>query len=322
MRPFGSEPNTLSTELRARKNKNYRINKIDSQQSKFYVENFSMLKITGRDNQKLKLARKVRDGHVKELIFIEGLRLAEEVWRSDLLVKDIYVAETFGQNERAAQLLRSFRPKNVLINEVSDKIFQSIADTKTSQGIVLICEKPPTDKLKFQADFLPAKDKLPIVVVLHLINNPSNLGAILRTCEAVNISGVIISQNSADVFSPKSLRASMGAGFRLNLWTNAAFDEILDWARTKNLIPTAADIKSEKSYTEIDWKRPRLLIFGSEAHGLSAEDLRKIDEGLFIPMDNGVESLNLAVSCGIILFEAKRQANVQSADFSKLKSAL
>ncbi len=267
-----------------------------------------MLKITSRENPKLKLARKVRDGRVKDLIFIEGLRLAEEVGRSDLLTEEIFVAESFDKNERSALLLQSFQQKSIAINEVSDRLLQTIADTKTSPGIVLICRQPPTDKLHFEAGFSIKFGQLPIVVLLHQINNPSNLGAILRTAEAVNVSGIIVSSNSADVFSPKSLRASMGAGFRLNLWTNADFEEISVWSREQNLITTAADINAEKTYTEIDWKLPRLLIFGSEAHGLSNESRAKITEQLVIPMDNRVESLNLAVSCGIILFEAKRQA--------------
>jgi TrmH family RNA methyltransferase len=266
-----------------------------------------MLKINSRDNQKLKLARKIRDGHVKDSIFVEGLRLAEEVLRSEIKISEIFVVENFDQYERNAQLLKAFQTKNVSISEVPDKLFGSIADTKTSQGIILICEKPPTERNDFETKFTLQNGQLPIVVLLHEINNPSNLGAILRTAEAVNIAGIIISKNSADVFSPKSLRASMGAGFRLNVWTNADFDQVLDWSREKNLTSVAADVNAEKSYTEIDWQKPRLLIFGSEAHGLSAEDFRKIDEGLIIPMENGVESLNLAVSCGIILFEAKRQ---------------
>jgi RNA methyltransferase, TrmH family len=271
------------------------------------------LKITSRENPKLKLVRKVRDGRVKELIFVEGLRLAKEVLRSDLSVKEVFFDETFYANERNAELISAFQQQNISINEISDKIFPSIADTQTSQGIILICRKPQTNKQKFEAEFSRQSPKLPIVILLHQINNPSNLGAILRSAEAVNVVGIIVTNNSADVFSPKSLRASMGAGFRLNIWTNGGFDEVLDWTREKNLTSTAADINAEKSYTEIDWNTPRLLIFGSEAHGLSAGEREKVDETLIIPMENEVESLNLAVSCGIILFEAKRQFNQQTA---------
>ena len=234
-----------------------------------------MLKITSRENPKLKLARKVRDGRVKELIFVEGLRLAEEVLRSDLLVEEVFFDENFSANERNSQLISALQPQIISINEVSDKIFSSITDTQTSQGIILICRKPQTDKQNFEAEFSRQSLKLPIVITLHQINNPSNLGAILRTAEAVNVAGIIITNNSADVFSPKSLRASMGAGFRLNLWTNTGFDEVLDWAREKHLTSTAADINAEKSYTEIDWKTPRLLIFGSEAHGFKRRRTRE-----------------------------------------------
>jgi len=268
-----------------------------------------MLKITSRENAKLKLARKVRDGREKDLIFVEGLRLAEEVLRSDVRIGEVFVSDNFNENERTERLIKDFQTKNHSINEVSEKLFPTIADTKTSQGIILICEKPTTGKRDFETEFSGQKDKLPVIVFLHEINNPSNLGAILRTTEAVNAAGVIISKNSAEVFSPKSLRASMGAGLRLNIWSNAGFDEVLDWAGEHNLILTAADVNAPKSYTEIDWSKPRLLIFGSEAHGLRADEFQKINEGLVIPMENGVESLNLAVSCGIILFEARRQAD-------------
>lgn len=265
-----------------------------------------MQKITSRENAKLKLARKTRDGKEKDLIFVEGVRLAEEVLRSEIGIKEIFVTENFAENERSAQLLREFQDNNFPINEVSEKLLQTFADTKTSQGVILLGEKPATGKPDFEAKFF-LNNKLPVVVLLHEINNPSNLGAILRTAEAVDVARVIISKNSADVFSPKSVRASMGACLRLNLWTNAGFEEVLKWSRAENLISTAADINAKKSYTEIDWSEPRLLIFGSEARGLSAEEFREIDEHLVIPMENGVESLNLAVSCAVVLFEAKRQ---------------
>ena len=139
------------------------------------------------------------------------------------------------------------------------------------------------------------------------INNPSNLGAILRTTEAAGVAGVIISTNSADAFAAKAVRASMGAAFRIPVWYNAEFYEVLNWAAANNLTVTACDVSAALSYTDIDWKLSRLLVFGSEAHGLDSDDLGKIQEKINIPMANQVESLNLSVSAGIILFEAKRQ---------------
>jgi TrmH family RNA methyltransferase len=264
-----------------------------------------MLKITSRDNQKIKIAKKVRDGKVDDSIFIEGLRLAEEALRSDLEISDIFFTEDFGKTARGKALLQKAAKFNLF--EVSENIFDSLSDTKHSQGIVVISAKPETGKSIVKASLQNNAREFPLVVLLHQINNPSNLGAILRTCEAAGASGVILTENSVDVFSPKALRGAMGAALRLPVWKDADYFEALDWAKEKNLVSICADINAEKSYTETDWKKPLLLIFGSEAHGLDENERAKTDESLIIPMENDVESLNLAVACGVILFEAKRQ---------------
>lgn len=263
-----------------------------------------MLKITSRDNPRVKQAKKVRDGLIKNLIFIEGIRLAREVLRSNLTIRDIFITESFSRTEQGQAFLQNHDDFPPI--EVQEKIFDFLSDTKNSQGIIVICEKPATNKF-FIENKLELLQSLPIVILLHGINNPSNLGAILRTGEAVNVAGIILTKNSTDAFSPKALRGAMGASFRLPIWTDADFVEALDWAKQHAIISICADVNASKSYLEIDWKKPRLLIFGSEGHGLSAEERRTVNEQLIIPMENGVESLNLAVSCGVILFEAKRQ---------------
>ncbi len=265
-----------------------------------------MLKITSRDNQQLKYARRVRDGFIKDAIFVEGVRLAEEVIRSDLKVLDVLLTESFAGSERGQAVLQNL-PSN-LVAEVSNRIFDSLSDTKNSQGVILICERPQTDRQTIETRLLKIS-KFPLLVLLHQINNPANLGAILRTCEAVDVAGAIVTKNSADAFSPKALRGAMGASLRLPLWTNADFREVLDWAKDVNFASVCADVNAEKSYLDVDWKQPRLLVLGSEAHGLSAEEREKIDESILIPMENNVESLNLAVSAAVILFEARRQIN-------------
>ena len=266
-----------------------------------------MLKITSRDNQKIKLARKVRDRTIDNLIFIEGIRLAEEALSSDLKIAEMFFTEDFADHNRGREFLQNASHINQTV--IAEKIFDSLSDTKNSQGIIVIGEKPQTNKL-FLEQNLSTGEKLPLVILLHQINNPTNLGAILRTCEAVNVSGVILTKNSADVFSPKALRGAMGASLRLPLWINTDYTDALDWATRQNLISVCADVRAKKSYLEIDWKTPRLLVFGSEGHGLSEEEQQAVDESILIPMENNVESLNLAVSCAVILFEAKRQFQV------------
>ena len=266
-----------------------------------------MLKITSRDNQRLKFARKVYEGRVKDAVFVEGARLAEEVLRSDLEIFDVLFTESFLQSERGQLFIDKIKSSNTSCAEISDKILYSLSDTKHSQGIIVISAKPKTGKSLIENYLQNKNSPFPLLILLHKINNPTNLGAILRTAEAADVEGVILTKISANVFSPKALRGAMGASFRLPIWTDADFFEVLDWAKEKNFTSICADVNSEKNYLEVDWKKPRLLIFGSEAHGLSTEERSVVDESLIIPMENDVESLNLAVSCGIILFEARRQ---------------
>lgn len=261
-----------------------------------------MLRISSRDNPKIKFVRAVRDGKERDFIFLEGLRLAEEVLRSDLPVKDILYTESFAASERGQEFLKNQQTNSA---EVAEKIFDSIADTKSSQGIIVIAAKPEQSKQAIEINL--ARIKSPLVLLLHQINNPSNLGAILRTAEAVGIAGIITTRNSADVFTTKALRGAMGASLRLPVWTNTDFYEVLEWSSQRNLKSVCADVHSKKSYTQIDWQIGRLLIVGSEGHGLSEAERAAADESLIIPMENGVESLNLAVACGVILFEAARQ---------------
>jgi TrmH family RNA methyltransferase len=248
--------------------------------------------ITSRDNRRLVEARKVRDGKATDRIFIEGRRLVEEALRSDIGIEECYFSDDFSDDR-----LRSAFHGHVY--ELPSDVFRSLAATGHPQGIVVVAKRPETDPHKLNLDTL--------IVFLNEINNPANLGAVIRTAEAAGIGGMIVSMNSADVFSPKALRASMGSAFRVPIWEGVSFDEVVAWARRNALVVTAADLSGSIPYTEIDWTQPRLLIFGSEAHGLDPTQLRSVDETVTIPMENAVESLNLAVSAGVILFEAKRQ---------------
>lgn len=266
-----------------------------------------MLKITSRENQKIKNLIKIRQGKHKQLLFIEGVRLIEEVLRTDSEITELFISTKFRETDRERELLREIEIRSIETNQVSENLFDSISETNSSQGIIAVSKRPKTNKLlsgkvlqKLSTHF----------IYLHEINNPSNLGAILRTAEAAGVSGIIMSPKSADVFSPKSLRSAMGASFRLDIWENAGFEESIEWAKQNNLTTIAADINAKKSYTDINWQIPKLIIFGSEAHGLTEIQRTQIEELIYIPMENSVESLNLGVSCGIILFEAKRQINL------------
>ncbi len=251
----------------------------------------------------------MRDGKSRDEIFVEGLRLCEEAFAANLEINEVFVTEPFTKNSRHKNLLDLFSEKRINSLLVSEKLFESIADTETPQGIALIANKPKTGKEILEISL--AIQKIPLVVVLHEINNPNNLGAILRTAEAIEIAGIILTKNSANPFSPKSLRSAMGAVFRFPIWTNVDFNEAISFCREHNLRTISADIRAEKTHFEINWKIPRALFLGSEAHGLSEREFTEIGESLKIPMAETVESLNLAVSAGIIFYESLRQKSFE-----------
>ena len=261
-------------------------------------------KISSRDNQRLVAARKVRDGNEVGRIFIEGKRLAEEALQSNIEIDECFFKSEFDDYD----LLYSVadRAKNTF--ELSAKLFDSIADTRNPQGIILIAKSPSNGKEKIVERLDQLVSGLPVVLFLKEINNPANLGAIMRTAEAAGVAGVVVSTGSADVYSAKAVRAAMGASFRVPVWDGVTFNGAIEWARGLGLTTIAADISGNMSYADSDWSKPAMLIFGSEAHGLSVEEVESVDFKILIPMADGVESLNLAVSAGIILFEARRQS--------------
>lgn len=254
--------------------------------------------IKSKDNAKLKLAREVRDGRNSEMIFVEGFRLAGEGLRSQIAVRLCLVSEDV---DAGNELLRQVAAANIPTAFVAAKLFAGVADTKTPQGIIMLAERPAVSKLN---DVLGKG----LVVLLKQANDPSNVGSILRTAEAAGVEAVVLTKGSADAFSPKALRASMGAAFRVPVVQNAEFADAVRQAKNSGMTVTAADIKGDKDYTEIDRQSDRLLVFGSEAHGLDDAELSLVEEVIKIQMKNGVESLNLAVSAAIIMFEAARAA--------------
>jgi TrmH family RNA methyltransferase len=270
--------------------------------SKLKTQNSKLLHITSRDNSLLRHARAVRDGKASESIFVEGLRLCEEAVRSGLKIEAVISSEQLAKKDRAAELIHKLEGMAEKAASVSEKLLESISYTKTPQGIVVIAARPSLNA----EDFGEQQRQNPLLVILHRINNPVNVGAILRTAEAAGATAVITTAGTADPFSPKSLRGAMGAAFRLPIWADAGYGEAIDWCRQHRLRTVCADLRATKSYSELDWRVPTAIVMGPESAGLSAEEIALADEATSIPMKGSTESLNVAVAAAILLYEASR----------------
>jgi TrmH family RNA methyltransferase len=261
--------------------------------------------ITSRDNSLLRHARAVRDGKVPESIFVEGLRLCEEGLSSGLTIEAAIFSEEIAPKKRAADLIQQLGEACDKIASVSEVLLKSISYTKTPQGIILLTARPAGDEVSFNVK----QPVSPFLVLLHGINNPVNVGAIIRTAEAAGVTGVISTTGTSDPFSPKALRGAMGSTFRLPIWTGSDYGQTMAWCSARGISTTCADLHSSKDYRELDWRGACALIVGPESTGLSRAEIAAADDAVRIPMKGSVESLNVAMAAGIILYEAQSQRN-------------
>ena len=259
--------------------------------------------ITSRDNSLLRQARSVRDGKVREQIFIEGLRLAEEALKSGLEIDAVIFSDEIARKERAAEVIQQLSRVSTRSASVSEKLLESISYTTTPQGIVLLAARPSDTAERLSAD----PGSTPLYVVLHEINNPVNVGAMIRTAEAAGASGMIATKHTTDPFSPKSLRGAMGSAFRLPIWYGAEYSEVIAWCRSEGIESVCADASATVSHTDIDWRKATAVVLGPESTGLSDDEIAIGTTDVRIPMHGEVESLNVSVAAGILLFEAARQ---------------
>ena len=262
-----------------------------------------MINITSRDNSLLRQARAVRDGKNNELIFIEGARLASEALRSPIKIEAVIVSDEMARKAAAQELISKLGQTSIRSASVSERLLESISYTKTPQGIVVLARRPDTS-----GEHLSAKQYDPaLIVVMHRINNPVNVGAILRTAEAAGATGVIATQSTADPLSPKSLRGAMGAAFRVPIWFGPTYAEVLARCSNGGIQTICADLNSPLTHDQAQWQLPSALILGPESEGLSRQETAMADKAVRIPMRGLAESLNVAVAAGVLLYEAVRQ---------------
>lgn len=259
--------------------------------------------ITSRENHWLKLFRAVLQSSRPEdnRIGLEGVRLVSDAVRSGLALEAI-LASASGEKSLAALLAELDRPTIVL--RTTDKLFASVAATETPQGIAALLRPP---QFAFE-DLLRGGD--PLVVVLVGVQDPGNVGTILRSAEALGATGAIAVRGAAHPYSPKALRASAGSALRLPVISEITAPIALAQLRVSGLkIVAASSAKNPAAHEpgKFDFRQPVALLIGNEGAGLSPEIERSADALLRIQLAEPVDSLNAAVAASLILYEAARQ---------------
>lgn len=254
--------------------------------------------ITSTRNSKVKQARALhrrRYRNQERRFLVEGVRLLEEAVKAGIPPAFVLYSDEILGHQRGQVLLRRLRQLTDSVFQVTDRVLQAAAATVTPQGIVAVMPfwEPPA----------PAAPTL--VLVIDGMQDPGNLGTLLRSAEAAGVEHTVLTPGTVDPYNPKAVRAGMGAHFRLPI---TAAD---DWDAIASLIAGRpawlADAQAPRPYYAVNWTQPAALIIGSEAHGASPEARRLATDRIAIPMAGGAESLNAAVAASVILFEASRQ---------------
>jgi len=255
--------------------------------------------ITSTSNQRVKnviqLTTKSKARKEQNAYVVEGIRMFREAPREN--IREIYMTEQICQKENLTECFGWGVPCEL----VSEEVFSKMSDTKSPQGVLCVMEKP-TYKLEEALD-----KEGGLWVVLEDIQDPGNLGTILRTGEGAGITGVIMSKKTVDIYNPKTIRSTMGSIYRIPFFYVEDLCEILNQFKEKGIQSYSAHLDGNNYYDGFDFAKGTAFLIGNEGNGLSDKVASKADAYLKIPMEGKVESLNAAMACGILLYEAYRQ---------------
>lgn len=254
--------------------------------------------ITATSNKRIKwlvsLSEKAKERRKEQVYLVEGGKMFEEA--KEQFIREVYVSESYIEKNGVSKKL-----EQVGFETVSDEVFKKISDTKAPQGILCVMNQQ-----QYTLEDLLKKEN-PVLVLLEDIQDPGNLGTILRTGEGAGIDGVIMTKDTVDIYNPKTIRATMGSIYRVPFLYVNSLKEIIEILQKKGILVYAAHLKGEAYYDSFDFKKGSAFLIGNEGNGLKKETADLADNYLKIPMEGQVESLNAAIATSLLMYETYRQ---------------
>jgi TrmH family RNA methyltransferase len=256
--------------------------------------------IRSRRNPLVRRLHDLKEARRNDACLLEGPRLVLEALGAGTRVLEAAVAPRAERVGAGREALAALARAGTRVLRVHEDVLAALSEAEQSQGLLAIAERP-----RFDADRLFAG--IPLVLVAVGVQNPGNLGGLLRTAEAAGATGALLTPGSADPFSWKALRGSMGSAFRLPLGRERSLAAALDGLKERGLRLAATSASRGVAYDQVDWRGPAAVLLGNEAGGLPEDVLSRADLEVRIPLRSPVDSLNVGVAAGILLFEAARQ---------------
>jgi TrmH family RNA methyltransferase len=258
--------------------------------------------ITSRDNELIKAVRALherRGRRAQRAYLVEGLTLVRDALASGVRPRLILRDDSRLGAEQQVLLDRLLAPYSAIVQMVGPAAFRAAADTDTPQGVLVVVPMPSVDSL-------PAPGGDDLVLIADAVQDPGNLGTMLRAAEGAGVAQVVTTPGTVDLFSPKVVRAGMGAHFRLALASDIVWPRVREMLGGR-LVMVGAARDAPLAYDAFDWTRGTALVIGNEAGGLSDEARAACAALVAIPLRPPVESLNAAVAAAVIMYEAARQ---------------
>jgi TrmH family RNA methyltransferase len=264
-----------------------------------------VIQISSPQNSRIKslllLKEKSRERNKTGNFLIEGLREVELALQGNYKINEVFICPQLA----AANTLQIIQQLNNIEQfEITEAVYNKVAHRATTEGILAVAKAKnhSLDQLKFTTDS-------PLVLIAEAPEKPGNIGALLRTADAAGIDAVLIANPKTDIYNPNIIRSSVGCVFTTQIGT-ATSSELIDFLQKKSFKIYSAALQNAKNYLDVNYTGACALVVGTEAHGLSVAWRENATAIVAIPMKGQIDSMNVSVAAGILLFEALRQRSL------------
>jgi len=259
--------------------------------------------IKSKENSKIKYIRSLNTKKSREndrAFVVEGIKFVGESIKENADTKFVLISESSSLRNEVSDLIQILKEKEIEFFICEENIFNSIAETINAQGVLSVVSKAVYDKLKVLNDYK-------FIVMCDRIQDPGNLGTIIRTADAFGPAAVIMNKGCVDVYNSKVVRATAGAMFRVPFIIGETSEEIIDIVKTAGFKIISTVVSSEYSFEDIIESEKICVVIGNEGQGISQEIIEASDMNITIKMNGRAESLNASIAAGICIYEIRKK---------------
>ena len=272
--------------------------------------------ITSKSNAKVRnliaLKRKASERNIRDVFLVEGIKMFREIPAAQL--REVYASESFLKSEAGRKAVDAAMAaqdrlkavisgkKELVIETVSDEIFRNLSDTQSPQGVMAVVSQQ-----HYRLEDLFGQRTEPLLLILENLQDPGNLGTVMRTAEGAGVTGVLMTRGCVDLYNPKVIRSTMGSIYRMPFYYTDDLKGDLQLLKQQGIRLYAAHLRGTGTYDQQDYRQPAGFLIGNESKGLTDETADLADIYVKIPMCGQVESLNAAVASAVLMYEANRQ---------------